>query len=463
MERWIRDLIDREKERRGVPLEVKHTGSGYYMYQVTSVWDKENRKRRKISRYIGKVNESGIVYENRRTVHEYGNSQLLINIANELEPALRSCFPSHYHDIIAIGILRNLGSAPIKLMKTKWEKLYASVEMEAHLSPNTVSSTLKIIGSDYDAQRKLFTRLLTGSKYIIFDLSSLFTRSENIRLAEKGYNPKHLHIRQINMAMFFSHEKRMPALLKPIPGSIRDPKVFRSLMQEYPLKKCIIIADRGSSPETLKESGAEYIIPLRNNSILIDYSLRIEKSFSFNGRGINASKKSTDSGFLYMYEDTLLRYEQESSFISRISEGREDQLSLLKKREEFGKIPILSSMDQDPEEIYRMWKIREEIEEAFDIMKNDLEEDKTYLQDDDSVRGYFLTILVALYIRYRILNILKDKGVNGKLSVNDVLTELSRVFIITMGVRRVLSEITKKAGEIEEVIGIKLFPKILRS
>ena len=164
-----------------------------------------------------------------------------------------------------------------------------------------------------------------------------------------------------------------------------------------------------------------------------------------------------------MYEDTLLRYEQEGSFISRISEGREDQLSLLKKREEFGKIPILSSMDQDPEEIYRMWKIREEIEEAFDIMKNDLEEDKTYLQDDDSVRGYFLTILVALYIRYRILNILKDKGVNGKLSVNDVLTELSRVFIITMGVRRVLSEITKKAGEIEEVIGIKLFPKILRS
>ena len=37
MEQWIRDLIDREKERRGVPLEVKHTSSGYYLYQVTSV------------------------------------------------------------------------------------------------------------------------------------------------------------------------------------------------------------------------------------------------------------------------------------------------------------------------------------------------------------------------------------------------------------------------------------------
>lgn len=463
MEQWIRDLIDREKERRGVPLEVKHTSSGYYLYQVTSVWDSERKKRRKISKYIGKVNEDGLVSENRRTVHEYGNSRLLLTIAKELESPLRSCFPSHFREIMAMGMLRNLGSVPIRLMKTKWEKLHASTEMDVHLSPNTVSSTLKITGSDYDAQRRLYAKLLSGSRYLLFDLSSVFTRSENIRLAEKGHNPGHLHIRQINMAMLFSHEKRMPAVLKPVPGSVRDPKVFRSLMKEYPLKKCIIIADRGSSPGTVKALGAGYIIPLRSNSLLADYSLEVDKSFSFNGRGISASRKNTEQGFLYMFEDTMLRYEQESSFISRISEGKEKQSSLMKRRQEFGKIPVLSSLDLDPEEIYGMWKTREEIEEAFDIMKNDLEEDKTYLRDDDSVRGYFLTILVALYIRYRILNILKDMEVNGKLSVNEVLLELSRVYIITMGARRVLSEVTKKAEDIEEVMGMKLFPKILRS
>ena len=79
------------------------------------------------------------------------------------------------------------------------------------------------------------------------------------------------------------------------------------------------------------------------------------------------------------------------------------------------------------------------------------------------MRGNFLTILVALYVRYRILNVLKDKKVNGKLSVNEVLLELSRVYLITMGARRVLSEITKKAADIEKLLGIKLFPKILRS
>ena len=462
MEQWVRDPIDREKERRGVPLEVKYTGSGYYLYQVTSVWDPERRKRRKISKYIGRVNEDGEVMENRRTVHEYGNSRLLLTIAKELEPPLRSYFPSHYRDIMAMGMLRNLGPVPIRLMKTKWEKLHASVEVEAHLSPNTVSSTLKIIGSDYDAQRRLFTKLLSGTKYLVFDLSSVFTRSENIRLAEKGHNPKHLQIKQINMAMLFSHEKRMPAVLKPIPGSVRDPKVFRSLMKEYPLKKCIIIADRGSSPGTMRASGAGYIIPLKSNS-LVDYSLEVEKSFSYNGRVINASRKPAKEGILYMFEDTMLRYEQESSFISRITERKERQSGLMKMREEFGKIPVMSNLDLDPEEIYKMWKTREEVEEAFDIMKNDLEEDKTYLQDDDSVRGNFITILVALYIRYRILNILKDRKVNEKLSVNEVLLELSRVYAITMGARSVLSEITKKASDMEELLDMKLFPKMLRS
>lgn len=463
MERWIRELIDREKASRGVPLEVKHNKSGYYLYQVTSVWDKEKKRRRKISRYLGKVDESGLITENRRTVHEYGNSRLLMIMAKDLEPSLKRCFPSHYREIIAIGILRNLGPTTIKIMKTRWEKLHASMEMDAHLYPNAVSAALKIIGSDYDAQRRLNTMFLTGSRYLIFDLPSIFSKSENIRLAENGHNPRHLYVKQINLAMVFSHEKRMPVVLKQIPGSVRDPKVFRSLMKEYPLKKCIIIADRGSPPGTMIPSGSGFIIPLKSNSSIADYSLGIHRSFTYNGRGINASKKKVDHGILYMFEDTMLRYDQESSFISRISEGKEKQSSLAAMRERFGRIPVLSNLDLDEKVIYGMWKTREDVEEAFDVMKNDLEEDRSYLQDDDSVRGYFLTILVALYIRYRILNILKDKGLNAKMSVNNVLVELSRVYMITMGARKVLSEITKKASDIESSMGMKLFQKIIRS
>ena len=463
MERWIRELIDREKAKRGVPLEVKPSGNNYYLYQVTSVWDKEAKKRRKISRYIGKVNQDGLVKENRRTIYEYGNSKLLHLIVKEIEQALRKSFPDHYQEIMAISMIRNVAPTPIKLMKARWEKLFTSTEMDAHLSPNSVSAMLRSIGSDYDAQRRFFASMIRGSKYLIFDMSSIFSRSENIRMADKGYNKNRLQTRQIGMVMFFSHEKRMPVILKPVPGSLRDPKTFLTAAREYSIKRCVVIADRGSSPGTFIKMGMDFIVPLKDNSRMIDYSLGIEKSFPYNGRGINSSRKRIGDLILYMFEDTMLRYEEESNFISMISKGKRSQNSIESMRSGFGKIPILSTLDVDPEDLYTMYKTREDVEQAFDAMKNELEEDKTYLQDDDSVRGYFFTIFTALYVHYRILNILKDEGINGKMSVKEVLLELSRVYAIEKGGRKTLSEIPKRAEEIENLLGIKLFPKIPRS
>ena len=115
---------------------MKISGKNYYLYQVTSAWDKEAKKRRKISKYIGKVNQDGLVRENRRTIYEYGNSKLLHLIVKEIEQALRKSFPDHYQEIMAISMVRNVAPTPIKLMKARWEKLYTSTEMDAHLSPN---------------------------------------------------------------------------------------------------------------------------------------------------------------------------------------------------------------------------------------------------------------------------------------------------------------------------------------
>ena len=50
-----------------------------------------------------------------------------------------------------------------------------------------------IIGSDIAAQTKFFQSLAMSSDRILFDLTSIFSRSESINLAEKGHNPKHLH------------------------------------------------------------------------------------------------------------------------------------------------------------------------------------------------------------------------------------------------------------------------------
>jgi hypothetical protein len=60
-------------------------------------------------------------------------------------------------------------------------------------------------------------------------------------------------------------------------------------------------------------------------------------------------------------------------------------------------------------------------------MKNKLENDKSYLSDDDAVKGYFF---ISLYVYSRIHEILREKGLAGKISVNEVLFELSKVNMI---------------------------------
>ena len=60
-------------------------------------------------------------------------------------------------------------------------------------------------------------------------------------------------------------------------------------------------------------------------------------------------------------------------------------------------------------------------------MKEDLESDKAYSRDNEKIKGFFLIVFPALRIRFRILKVLKDHDLLGKMSVNEVIFELSKM------------------------------------
>ena len=130
---------------------------------------------------------------------------------------------------------------------------------------------------------------------------------------------------------------------------------------------------------------------------------------------------------------------------------------------QFGKISVLSDLDVDGKRIYHMLKSREEIEKAFDALKNELENDKTYLSDDDALRGYFFVSFLSLYLYCKILRMLKEKKLSGKISVGEVLMELSKVYQISLGENKKLSAVPAKAEKIMRIFGIDINPKTLRS
>ena len=464
MDPEIKKIAKRIGDERGIPVEVKQVGNSYYLYRDTTRWDREKKKRVRVSEYIGRINEHGLVERNRRSIYEFGNSGLLLSISEDIIPELKRRFPDHWSEILAMSMIRAQDPRPIKYMKSAWEKMYASTQIDASLSENTISEKLRSIGSDVVSQMRFFQSLTTRGDRILFDLSSIFSRSENINLAEKGHNPKHLHLDQINFALVFSGKRHKPVILEILPGSVRDYKAFDSIMEKYDIRECIIIADRGlASYEMPKRKGVFLVVAIKRNFKVIDFDMDLDRSFIYSKRGILSGMKDLGDKFLYMYEDTSLRAEEETSIISKIEEGELKQSDLTEERNRLGKFAILSNLRSDPKEIYELYKSREEVEVAFDAMKNELENDKAYLHTADGLRGYFFISLISHYMYFSILDTLKEKDLKLKMSVKEALFELSKIYVIADGARRSLAEIPDRSQKMAEVFELKLYPKILRS
>ena len=173
---------------------------------------------------MGKVTESGIikkVHRNVRTVFEYGNSKIIYDIIRDIEAPLRKYFESA-NEIMAMASVRVIRNVPLKYMDDAYSKLYMSNIIDASLSHSTIAQKLRDIGSDTRAQHEFFREVISDGNVYLYDLSSIFSYSNNTNLAERGYNKDHIFLDQINFSLLFLEDRKIPVALKTYPGSIRD-------------------------------------------------------------------------------------------------------------------------------------------------------------------------------------------------------------------------------------------------
>ena len=200
----------------------------------------------------------------------------------------------------------------------------------------------------------------------------------------------------------------------------------------------------------------KYIQPLRRNSRIIDYSINMDGSFTYRGRGIRYGTVKYSNYSLYIYEDARLRGEEISNSI--VARAVNPEIKVHEER--LGKISLISNIGKAPDEIYLIYKEREDIEQCFDAMKNGMENDKTYLGDNDAIRGYFFVSFIALYIHYRLLEILRINDLIGKYSVNELLFELSKVYAVEYSDNKIeFNEIPKRVESLLKKINMDILPK----
>ena len=56
-----------------------------------------------------------------------------------------------------------------------------------------------------------------------------------------------------------------------------------------------------TSYEMPKRKGIYFIVAIRRNFDVVDFNMKLDRSFMFNNRGINSSVKDLGGKYLYMY------------------------------------------------------------------------------------------------------------------------------------------------------------------
>ncbi|MHB8560767.1 MAG: transposase [Thermoplasmataceae archaeon] len=303
--------------------------------------------------------------------------------------------------------------------------------MKTNLDPDDLSRILGYIGNHFPDMYEMFRKIMEPGGLLFYDMTSIISYSKNLKLAEKGYNPSHEHENQVTVITAFSVKSWIPVAVDVFYGSIKDIKSLGYFIDRFRDQDIGFIMDRGlfseSTIKDLRKLNMHYIVPLRRNPTMVPENVKFDSAFIYNERPIQAARKSSRMGFIYMFMDPLMRAEEESSILRDVASSKKDMEYFQDRKKHLGIFAIISDLDRNPSEIYEQYKSREEVEQVFDTMKGDLESDKTYLRDNEKVKGFFFIVFLALRIRFKILKVLKDHNVLGKMSVNEIIFELSKM------------------------------------
>ncbi len=338
----------------------------------------------------------------------------------------------------------------MKSLHLLYEKTYLSRVLDESFTASSISSMLSSL--PYDRCNDVMRKLTEKGEYILIDSTAIFSRSANISTLELGHNANDIHIPQINLMTLFSSTRTMPTFIRILPGSIRDISAMEATINMVGVEKCVIVADKGffssDNIKKMKKKHLSYIIPLKRNSSLIPEGGEFSGVFLYDGKPVKYWKHDN---YVYIYEDPVLRSEEDKDYLIRINENKCSREHYYKTQGNFGKLYLLSDLNEEPERMCMLYKQREYVEYAFNVFKNDLEADRSYLRDDRMIFVYVFLNLLSLYLHFQILNMIK-----GKYSVRDVLLILSRIKVNDLGKEEILGEIPKKAKELVDKLKIDL-------
>jgi transposase len=412
---------------------------------------------------IGSVNMPNSYIINK----EIGSYLLLDSIATKLNilDYLKDSFPNNYLDILSLSYYIAQTGDPLS-NSTIWSRKSLHPSNKIYTSQNISKLLSSITNDQCDHFLSLWLQRFINNEYLCYDIASISSYNKKIPFIKRGYNRDKENIPQINLAMLFGQQSKLPAYYRRLPGNITDVKTLLTTVNDFNilgLKNVKLILDRGfysinNINFLLDRQNSHFTIavPIRRKWVdnLLDeffsevflpknhYSLEDDEFIYANTR-LYKWGDSTRRLYLHIYYNDKNASEDHNNFILELKNYK-DKLNcnfnntirsdyydkyliikqynnkglsikynndeILKYRNRYaGCFCILSTFIKDPIETLHVYRHKDVVEKSFDDIKNELDLKRLRIHNSTRMDAKLFIYFISLILISEIRNISKTE------------------------------------------------------
>lgn len=465
--------------------EFKCIGGRWYLYSYSNRYDPEKKRSYKVSGMcLGNITAEGVLVKCKKrrasakdprisdTV-SVGLPLFLWDRTALLRERLQRYFPDLWKMLYVTALLRSSGDCRFKRLGLHYENsLLAYLFPGISFHPTNISELLNLVGKNRDAIRNFLQEDLTKKEaFILFDGHRLITASKTMEYAEIGYDSKMRYKPQVNLLYIFSLEQvGTPLYYKQYVGSTPDVSAFSDILTEAQItgKNYTVIADKafGSQDDfALMDSlQIKNIIPLRRGNQYVKEKIPAGPSgyaygFTYHGRGIHANTYTYGDFNVHLYLDSRLYSDEYADSVDRLEKNNK---AILKRREleeqrrangkgkltdaelellipksiqqmhkenpEMGTVTIRTNrLDLNAQQVYEIYKQRQEIEQFFKTYGDTMEFEASYMRNTTTQEAWLFLNHLSSMIGIGLIQEIAHLGQSKNVSLKDLIQTYSKI------------------------------------
>ena len=512
----------------------KKTGATY-VYSVQSYWDKEKKSPRNKQVCLGKLDKATgeiIPSERKKKIAERaaispgvtahtrvaGPYLLLEKLTRQtgLGAVLKRCFPELHAEMLSLVYFIVQKGLPLSRSEA-WSLGHLHPFGEGLASQRISELLLQIKEDDRQRFLSLWLEKMTEHDYLCYDITSVSSYARSNEYVQYGYNRDQEPLPQINLAMLFGQNSRLPAYYRRMQGNISDVATLKTTLKNLDFlgakRRLHFILDRGfysegNVDELLERhhhftmavpSGRRWVEAIidRHYETIADpgHYQQIDDSEAlyvktelhkwgqdkrrtylhvyYNARqAAEAFDQFTRSRLQYKHElesgKRVKAHEEEYERFFLIKETPKRGLQVLFNNAEVercrkryvGFFCILSNATKDPMEALRNYRAKDAVENSFDDLKNHLDMKRLRIHTSAAMDSRLFLQFLALILICQIRNITQADRDLRNLTVREVLEDMETLAKITYSGRygQIYTETNPLQRKIMEVFDITLPP-----